>query len=59
MSLAHSTTMPCTMHEQCINTSCNQPKVVPEPEIPAPRDKEKQRGVGDIHADCSMKLAQL
>ncbi len=27
------------------NTSCNQPKVVLEPEIQAPRDKEWQHGV--------------
>ncbi len=33
--------MPCT----CMNnTSCNQPKVVPELEIPVPRGKEQQLG---------------
>ncbi len=43
MSSAHRITTPCT----CMNyTSCNQPKVVPEPEIQAPRGKEWQRGVG-------------
>ncbi len=28
------------------NTSCNQPKVIPEPEITAPRGNERQRGEG-------------
>ncbi len=36
MSWAHSIPTPCT----CVNnTSCKQPKVVPEPEILAPRGK--------------------
>ncbi len=39
----------------CVNnTSCNQPKVVPEPEIPTPRGKEWQRGVGYTQAAGSM-----
>ncbi len=39
--------MPC-------NTSCNQQKVVQEPEIQAPRGKEWQCGVGDKQATGSM-----
>ncbi len=36
---------PCT----CVNnTSCNQQKVVLEPEIPAPRGKEWQSGMGTL-----------
>ncbi len=51
MSWAHSITTPCT----CVNnTSCNQPKVVPEREIQAPIGKERQRRVGDIQAADSM-----
>ncbi len=43
--------MPCT----CVNnTSCNQPKVVPELEIQGPRGKEQQRGVADTKAAGSM-----
>ncbi len=35
----------------CVNnTSCNQPKVVQEPEIQAPRGTERQHGVGDTQA---------
>ncbi len=30
------------------NTSCNQPKVVQEPEIQAPRGNELQNGVGTL-----------
>ncbi len=45
MNRAHSITTPCT----CVNnTSCNQPKVVSEPEIPAPRVKEWQSGMGTL-----------
>ncbi len=45
MSWAHSIITPCT----CVNnTSCNQLKVVSEPEIPAFRCKEWQRGVGTL-----------
>ncbi len=36
------------------NSSCNQPKVVPEPEIPVPRCKEQWGGVADIRAAGSM-----
>ncbi len=51
MSRAHSITMPCT----CVNnTSCNLPKVVQEPEIPAPRGKEWQSGV--VIADCCRQV---
>ncbi len=51
MNWAQSITMPCA----CVNnTSCKQPKVVPEPEIQAPRDKEEQGGVGDNRAAGSM-----
>ncbi len=51
LSRAHSITMPRT----CINnTSCNKPKVVPEPEIHTPRGKERQCGVCDIWAAGSM-----
>ncbi len=32
------------------NTSCNQPKVVLEPEILASRGIERQHGVGDTQA---------
>ncbi len=47
MSWGHSITKPCT----CMNnTSCNQPKVVPEPEIPALKGKEGQCGVADTWA---------
>ncbi len=43
MSSAYSISMPCT----CVNsTTCNQLKVLQEPEIQAPRGKERQRGVG-------------
>ncbi len=53
MSRAHSIMMPCT----CVNnTSCNQPKVVREPEIQALRDKERQHRVADTQAVCSMVL---
>ncbi len=46
-SWTHSIIRPCT----CVNdTSCNQLKVVPEPEMPVPRDKEGQCGVGDTRA---------
>ncbi len=45
MNWVHSITTPCT----CVNnTSCNQPRVVQEPEIPASRGKEWQRGVGTL-----------
>ncbi len=51
LSWAHSITMPCT----CVkNASCNQLKVVPEPEIPTHRGKEWQRGVDDIRTTKSM-----
>ncbi len=44
MSWAHSRTTPCT----CVNnTSCNQPKVVPKPEVQTPRGKEWQCRVGN------------
>ncbi len=36
------------------NTSCNQPKVVPEPEIQGPTGKEWQHGVADRAASSSM-----
>ncbi len=36
------------------NTSCNQPKVVPEPEIQVPTNKERQSRVGDTRAAGSM-----
>ncbi len=43
--------MPCT----CVcNTSCNQPKVVQEPEITILRGKEQQQEVGDASAVGSM-----
>ncbi len=45
MSWAHSITTPCT---RVNNTSCNKPKVVPEPEIPALRGKEWQSGLGTL-----------
>ncbi len=32
------------------NTSCSQLKVVPEPEVPVPRGKEWQHGVGITRA---------
>ncbi len=45
MASAHSITTPCI----CMNnTSCNQPKVVPETDIPVPRDKEWQSGLGTL-----------
>ncbi len=45
MSSAHRITTPCT----CMNnTSCNQPKVVLEQEIQAPRGKQCQHGVGTL-----------
>ncbi len=47
MTLTHSITVTCT----CVNnTSYNQPKVVTESEIPAPRGKEWQDGVADTQA---------
>ncbi len=51
MSWAYSITTHCT----CMNnTSCNQPKVVLEPEIQAPRGKEWQHGVDGTWAAGSM-----
>ncbi len=45
MNWALSIAMPCT----CVDkTSCKQPKVDQEPEIPVPRDKEWKLGVGTL-----------
>ncbi len=45
MNRSHSITTPCT----CVNnTSFNQLEEVPEPEIPVPRGKEWQSGVGTL-----------
>ncbi len=44
------------MPSTCMNnTSCNQLKVVTEPEIKAPRDNECQHGVGDTQAAGRMQ----
>ncbi len=44
-----------TMPYTCMNNiSCNQPKVVPQLEIQAPRGKERQHGVGEAQAAGSM-----
>ncbi len=56
MSWDNSVIMPCT----CMNNkSCNQPKVVLEPEIQTPRGKERLCGVGNPRATGSMEAIGL
>ncbi len=56
MSRANSINTLCTSVN---NTSCNKPKVVPEPEIQAPRGTERQCGVGGTQAAASLQSPSI